>query len=796
MARTHIPFSWLADLDQRLRGSALEGRLNLDYLETSLSERGLFNLRYFTTAGDYISREQYFVLRHCSVLKESDKVGRFDSFYFPTSIHNNHLDPTTREIFVFRPDGASDNSSMKDFYAGISANDTHSALIPIFLGQELMGKLCVSWQGGEKELLPNDKEALRVLGSLIGQHARASEDAKLREAREEIDRIHLPLECDLEEQLQRFLSIVRALVPCYIASIFEYNWGDDQLVKIIELNSEMISPEKFEETYERGRYLTGEALDNSGCRLVLDLDRASAIGRVSVEPGSFQRHRKLIKRPLSVLYSQINTERRRYVVRLMAREERISTRFDNLDDRLLAYSTSHFCTAIDHYWRARSIAFISRLSQQAIKHFREIDRTRSVVRDEFKEIFKQQVIVIAASKNSDTADYVYGLNDHETDAASRITSANIIKFMDEFERGDIGIYSRASVNNKLGVKVFDAALKNTLVLVSISNEDVRGFLGFCSAREVEARKVLEGITTLDENLLSIISAVFSGAMLAGANHISTENAKRLIGQIGHEIEGPIVELSGTAHTGLMNVREIVGLEKHNLSEVKRRVNLTVETARVKMHLLQEHISILMDVAVAMAQETENRIDVTFASFDLSGVLRGLADKVRYEVGMYQTSGVKCQFDLKAGLSRLNAFVGDQYLIEKVFLNLFRNALKYSIPPGGGKPIVIMVEAIQQTEVLIIQVTNWGSRIPRREFERIFRPFERGEAQDRIRARRGMGLGLYIARRFAIAHEGNVICKLSEPTLDDPNRKFLEGYLTTFEVRLSRNLRQGPAEVRI
>jgi hypothetical protein len=57
-------------------------------------------------------------------------------------------------------------------------------------------------------------------------------------------------------------------------------------------------------------------------------------------------------------------------------------------------------------------------------------------------------------------------------------------------------------------------------------------------------------------------------------------------------------------------------------------------------------------------------------------------------------------------------------------------------------------------------------------------------------------GLVGRRRFAVAHNGNLICKSSEPTLSNPRRKDSEGFLTTFEVRLSRVLRAGPTEVKI
>lgn len=332
--------------------------------------------------------------------------------------------------------------------------------------------------------------------------------------------------------------------------------------------------------------------------------------------------------------------------------------------------------------------------------------------------------------------------------------------------------------------------------MKISSVEIQGILLFISNGSAEKKRVADGISQTDKTLLDIIASILAGALFANAGHISTENAKKLIGQIGHEIESPVSELAGVAHSAMRDLRELVWDSRVDTKEVKRRVNLLVEARRNEMHLIQEHISVLMDVAVAMAQESDNKINVTFEAFDLFSLLDETAARVATEVALYQSQGTKCEFIFNDAMKSVRSFVGDRYLIQKIFVNLFRNALKYSIPPGAGRPIRIRVVANPQVDVLIILITNWGSPIRRRDFERIFTPFERGDGLDRIRARRGMGLGLYIARRFALAHQGSVTCKSSKSTFDDPRRKDIEGFETVFEVRLSRHLRQGPTEVRI
>jgi signal transduction histidine kinase len=793
VAPSHIPLNWLADVDVRLRSSALEGRFNLEFLGQRLKELGLLNFRYFSLATDYISRSDYFVLRHCSNLPQGSS--ELDSFYCGRRIHGREFDHNDREIFLFTPDRMEFDEKMRGFYAGIGVRDLASALIPIYAGSDLGGKVCLSWSGSERELYQNDIEALKLLGGIVGRVARLADNARLHAAYRRIDSIALDLNSDLPSKLREFVHVVRELIPAHVTSLFEHNWGSDEVQKIEEFSNGRIHVESFPERYERGKFLTGEALENEGCRLVLDLDTARAAKTISVDASSYVRHQASIKRPLSVLYGVLKTDRRRYVLRMFARDEKLSTRFDNADDRLLAKCLARFAGNIDKYWKSRSISFVSRLSQQAISEFRHVDQLLKTINGEYRDVFPGSAVMIVASKTSDTADFISGLPDRQARQAARVRTNELERFVNALEF-PISASSTADINKQLGFEVFPRSEECTLILIPVSNSEAHGFIGFVSPRTIEPKRLLNGISPTDRNLLEILGSTISGAILANSSHISTENAKRLIGQIGHEIELPITELSSLAHESLRQFRDLVRAQAPENIELIRRANLLMETQRGSMHQMAEHISVLMDVAISMAQESDRRVTVTYGAFNLEELLQEVADRAKIEIGRYQHQGVRCQFDFKPGVSRLSPFIGDRFLISKIFLNLFRNALKYSVPPGGGKPITVEVEANPQAEFLRILVSNWGSPIERLEFEKIFTAFTRGRSVDPVRGRRGMGLGLYIARRFAIAHKGTVICRSSDATFKDPTRREKEGHRTTFEVKLSTKLRQGPDEVHI
>ena len=92
---------------------------------------------------------------------------------------------------------------------------------------------------------------------------------------------------------------------------------------------------------------------------------------------------------------------------------------------------------------------------------------------------------------------------------------------------------------------------------------------------------------------------------------------------------------------------------------------------------------------------------------------------------------------------------DTMLIKVALANLVDNAVKYS--EGGA----VIVRAAQQGDDLLISVSNRGDGITAEEAEVLFNKFVRGRAAQRGKSMRGSGLGLYISRRIAQAHGGDV-----------------------------------------
>jgi two-component system sensor histidine kinase KdpD len=94
-------------------------------------------------------------------------------------------------------------------------------------------------------------------------------------------------------------------------------------------------------------------------------------------------------------------------------------------------------------------------------------------------------------------------------------------------------------------------------------------------------------------------------------------------------------------------------------------------------------------------------------------------------------------------------LGDRELLWLGLAQLVDNACKYS---QAGAEIVVSIDT--DAETTTVRVWNSGSSIPASERAKIFGRFYRGVNAQKVSP--GSGLGLYVARKIAVAHGGNIV----------------------------------------
>ncbi|HWK03264.1 MAG TPA: two-component regulator propeller domain-containing protein [Puia sp.] len=103
-------------------------------------------------------------------------------------------------------------------------------------------------------------------------------------------------------------------------------------------------------------------------------------------------------------------------------------------------------------------------------------------------------------------------------------------------------------------------------------------------------------------------------------------------------------------------------------------------------------------------------------------------------------------------------LADEEALNKIFSNLFSNAVKY----GQNYVCVRLIQSGEEEGDILIEISNDGPLIPPEMRERIFEPFYRLKGNGK---QKGTGIGLALARSLTELHKGRVYVKDGLPGLN-------------------------------
>lgn len=98
--------------------------------------------------------------------------------------------------------------------------------------------------------------------------------------------------------------------------------------------------------------------------------------------------------------------------------------------------------------------------------------------------------------------------------------------------------------------------------------------------------------------------------------------------------------------------------------------------------------------------------------------------------------------------------GDQDQLERLFINLLSNAMKYK---NESRPAEITIDACLVGDDWEVRITDNGIGIDKRFHEKVFEPFQRLHTHDAIG---GTGLGLGICKQIVGCHDGDIYIESS------------------------------------
>jgi PAS domain S-box-containing protein len=210
-----------------------------------------------------------------------------------------------------------------------------------------------------------------------------------------------------------------------------------------------------------------------------------------------------------------------------------------------------------------------------------------------------------------------------------------------------------------------------------------------------------------------------------------EEAKDLfLATTSHELRTPITVVQGFAST--------LASRWEQLSDADRRAAVTTIAERAGA------LSRLVEQLLLGARAGADALPVNIAPFDLAALLRAAVVSFGPLSDRHKVIA-----DVPADLPLAH---GDAMATDIIVGQLLENAFKYS--PSGG---TVTVRARVNGAMVDVDVEDDGIGIAPGDHERIFERFVQGETGDRRRFG-GVGIGLFIVRRLAIAQNGTVVAQ--------------------------------------
>jgi two-component system CheB/CheR fusion protein len=202
-----------------------------------------------------------------------------------------------------------------------------------------------------------------------------------------------------------------------------------------------------------------------------------------------------------------------------------------------------------------------------------------------------------------------------------------------------------------------------------------------------------------------------------------------LAMLAHELRNPL--------SGVRNASRLLFDSKDEKVMTRAREIIDRQTAQMVR---------MIDDLLEVSRVTQGKIRVRFERVDLEAVLRHSIDSTDADRKLRNQ-------DLKVPLLNGETWIdGDPMRLEQIFVNLLHNASKFT-PEGGRISLALAVETGSNDDLrAVVRVTDNGAGIESSALPRIFDLFVQG---DRPMQRAGLGLGLTLAKRLVLMHDGTI-----------------------------------------
>ena len=205
--------------------------------------------------------------------------------------------------------------------------------------------------------------------------------------------------------------------------------------------------------------------------------------------------------------------------------------------------------------------------------------------------------------------------------------------------------------------------------------------------------------------------------------------QQFIDNFAHEIRTPLTSIYGNAEY----LQKAVLEEGENVQLTQSIMNRTRDMKTIANSLLQ--LAVLRNYTPVKTQ------------INVQQLFEDIAQTVKVPIAQHN---VRFVFT-----NSVDVLLGQEDLIKSLLLNLCFNGIKACSFKGG----VVLLEAEQQNDSIVLTVTDNGCGIPDESIERVTEPFYRVD-KSRNRSLGGAGLGLTLCRQIAEVHGAQMIIESS------------------------------------
>ena len=225
------------------------------------------------------------------------------------------------------------------------------------------------------------------------------------------------------------------------------------------------------------------------------------------------------------------------------------------------------------------------------------------------------------------------------------------------------------------------------------------------------------------------------AQQASLERRMVQDREDFLGIVAHELKTPVAVIKAYAELleAQMAEQEVSADRRDSMREVVAHI---VDQAELMSGLIEE----ILDVQRVLL----GKLPLEISHLDLVELARGAADEVAHVTRAHSIKVLASDPIPPVSIDRRR--------IRQVLVNLLENAIKYS--DDGDIHLQVRRGEHEGRPMVVLSVRDEGIGLVASDLDRIFDRFVQA-ASGPVRGHAGLGLGLYVARQIARAHQGDV-----------------------------------------